>query len=97
MDPVEDNVRFPPPQGNGDHVQDITTLEKELQRLFFRYGFRLNRVFPKDGSEGLTAYTDTPDTKPAAADHEGAIIYVSDGGAGAKFRGSDGTSWVNLG
>lgn len=34
---------------------------------------------------------------PAAADHEGEVIYVSDGGAGAEFQGSNGTAWVNLG
>lgn len=34
---------------------------------------------------------------PAAADHEGEIIYVPDGGAGAQYRGSNGTAWVNLG
>lgn len=34
---------------------------------------------------------------PPAADHEGEAIYVSDGAAGSKFRGSDGSSWVDLG
>lgn len=34
---------------------------------------------------------------PGAADHEGEIIYVPDGAAGAKFQGSNGTAWVNLG
>lgn len=34
---------------------------------------------------------------PSAAEHEGEIIYVSDGGAGAEFRASNGTAWVNLG
>ena len=58
-------------------------------------GFRLNRCLPKDGSEGLTAYTTA--TRPAASAAPGAIIYVSDGAAGAKFQGSDGTNWVNLG
>lgn len=40
-------------------------------------------------------YTTT--TLPDATKMEGRIIYVQDGGAGAKFRGSDGTNWVNLG
>lgn len=49
----------------------------------------------------LDTYTDgtgpDPDTRPAAADNPGAIIYVSDGAAGSKFQGSDGSSWVSLG
>lgn len=28
---------------------------------------------------------------------QGAIVFVSDGGAGAVFQGSTGTAWVNLG
>lgn len=34
---------------------------------------------------------------PPAADHEGEAIYVPDGGAGAEFQASNGTTWVNLG
>lgn len=34
---------------------------------------------------------------PAAANHEGEIIYVPDAAAGAKFQGSNGSAWVNLG
>lgn len=41
------------------------------------------------------AYTNA--TVPAASQHTGKIIFVSDAAAGAKFQGSDGTSWVNLG
>lgn len=36
-------------------------------------------------------------TIPAAADWKGRIIFVSDGGAGAKFQASTGSAWVNLG
>lgn len=36
-------------------------------------------------------------TLPDATKWDGSIIYVSDGAAGQKFRGSDGTTWVNLG
>lgn len=39
----------------------------------------------------------TTATKPAAAGWKRRIIFVSDGGAGAKFQASDGTNWVNLG
>jgi hypothetical protein len=36
-------------------------------------------------------------TIPGAADWKGRIIFVSDGSAGAQFRASTGTAWVNLG
>lgn len=81
----------------------LSGLQRVLTELFVRYAHRLNRVLPTDGSEAMVGplelmeYTDAPDTKPTAADYEGTVIYVSDGVAGAKFRGSDGTSWINLG
>lgn len=74
---------------------------RHLASLYLEYGFRLNRVLPKDGSETMThplplsAFTVA--TLPDATLWEGAIIYVSDGVAGARFRGSNGTAWVNLG
>jgi hypothetical protein len=72
-----------------------------LTPLLRDIGFRLNRVAPKDGSETFTAPmrlgTYTVATRPAAATWPGAIIYVSDAAAGARFQGSDGTAWVNLG
>lgn len=76
-------------------------LIRQLIFNFQTYGFRLNRVLPKDGSEpmegplALRSYLAAD--LPAASENEGAIVYVSDGASGAKFRGSDGTSWVNLG
>jgi hypothetical protein len=76
-------------------------LLKQLLQIFAEYGFRLNLVLPKDGSEIMTGPIQlkeyTTATKPTASDWEGAVIYVSDGGAGAVFQGSNGTSWVNLG
>jgi hypothetical protein len=76
-------------------------LVKQLISVFGEYGFRLNRVLPADGSESMTGplplATFTTSTLPDAADWTGAVIYVSDGSSGARFRGSDGTSWVNLG
>lgn len=36
-------------------------------------------------------------TRPVASSYPGATIYVSDAAAGAKFQGSDGSAWVNLG
>jgi hypothetical protein len=92
-----------PGPGPGPHSAFLAALIRVLVDTLSLHAFRLNRVLPKDGSEPMTgplqlnSYTDAPDTKPAAASWPRAIIYVSDGGAGAKFRGSDGTSWVNLG
>lgn len=100
MDPVTEKVLIPP-AAPGPHASDLEVLAKILLAEFFDHGFRLNRVLPKDGTEAMTAplvlaeYTVA--TLPTASDWEGGVIYVSDGAAGQKFRGSDGTSWVNLG
>lgn len=68
---------------------------------FQEHGLRLNLAITSDGETEMTAAlilaTFTVATLPTPADFEGGIIYVSDGAAGAKFRGSDGTAWVNLG
>jgi len=78
-----------------------STIIRALQTTFRTYGYRLNRSVTTDGATtmqaplGLGPYTAA--TLPDATLHEGAVIYVSDGSAGAKFRGSDGTTWVNLG
>lgn len=62
---------------------------------------RVNASLPEDGSEAmsgpLTLSTYTVATRPTAASAPGAVIFVSDGGAGAVFQGSNGTAWVNLG
>lgn len=82
-------------------VNAFGTLILQLSNVLSEMGYRINRVLPKDGTEAMTAplelMTYTVATLPTAADYEGAVIYVSDGGAGAVFRGSNGTSWVNLG
>lgn len=42
--------------------------------------------------------TYTTSTLPSATTvTPGTVVFVSDGGAGAEFQGSNGTSWVNLG
>jgi len=83
----------------------ITTWAGDLIRVLFgilaEANIRLNRVLPKDGTERMTAalplLSVTVATLPAASANTGNIIFVSDGGAGAVFRGSDGTTWVSLG
>lgn len=66
-----------------------------------KFGYRINRLLPKDGSEAMTAAlpiaTYTVATRPNAASVAWSIIAVTDGGAGAEFQGSNGTTWVNLG
>jgi hypothetical protein len=45
---------------------------------------------------GLPVFTTA--TKPGATTVQaGTMIFVSDAGAGSKFQGSDGSSWVSLG
>tara|TARA_R110000772_G_scaffold131301_6_gene239591 strand:- start:46 stop:270 length:225 start_codon:yes stop_codon:yes gene_type:complete len=72
-----------------------------LKSVFYSLGQRLNGSIHKDGEVdmeapfGLKPYTVA--TLPDAADFEGKILYVSDGASGAKFRGSDGATWVSLG
>lgn len=93
------------PQRVSRQVEDIgnfaDTLILVLTQIFAENGFRINRLYPKDGSEPATnpllprEYTTA--TRPTASDWEGGMIYVSDGAAGSKFQGSDGTSWVSLG
>ena len=78
-------------------------LVKALIGTLTQISQRVNRSYQKDGTEAMTApatlaeFTDAPDTKPPASGWEGGIIYVSDGASRQKFRGSDGSSWVNLG
>jgi hypothetical protein len=79
----------------------IIALGQRLSTLFLSFAARLNLALPKDGSEAmegplaLVAYTEA--TKPDASAHSGAVIYVSDGASGAKFQGSNGSSWIGLG
>jgi hypothetical protein len=60
----------------------------------------LNRAL-QEASRGVNAPSVpvyTVATRPtAAAAGQGAIILVSDGGAGSIFQGSDGTNWLSLG
>ena len=73
--------------------QILTSLESTAEKE------ELNRVL-LEAARGVNAPTMpefTVATRPAAAAWRGKVIFVSDGGAGAVFQGSNGTSWVNLG
>lgn len=103
MTPVNERPQIP--TGDRRTIRSITlwsdTLIRQLVAIFQNYGYRLNKVLPKDGTEAMTAPLPLKEylaaDLPAASEHEGAVVYVSDGASGAKFRGSDGSSWVNLG
>lgn len=103
MNPVQERPALPQgrPRTLFGIVDAFGTLIMQLSTVLSEMGYRINRVLPKDGTEAMTGplelMTYTVAALPTASDHDGAIIYVSDGGAGAVFRGSNGTSWVNLG
>ena len=87
----------------------IRRLMVALKSFFVRLLERVNvdlaesdDVMLLDGTQAMTAplglETYTVATLPAAAaGNAGHIAFVSDGGAGAVFQGSNGTAWVNLG
>jgi len=95
VNPAPETVLLPDPSSATFSASWASSLLVALRRAFLETGVRVNRLLPKDGTEGLKAYTVA--TRPAAASAPGAVIYVSDGGAGAVFQGSNGASWVNLG
>jgi len=110
MDPVEQTPFLPVNTGGGPNARFLSALLQTLSGTLIRFAVRLNGAFPKDGTEAMTGqldfatfpvkpptYTVAPDTRPAAASWAGGIIYVSDGGAGAVFQGSNGAAWVDLG
>ena len=68
-----------------------------LVSVFSQFGFRLNRVLPKDGSEAMRGpivlKTYLVAALPTAADFTQGLIYVSDETGGAIPAFSDGTNW----
>ncbi len=104
MDPIESTPFLPTQIEKGPHESFLAALLVALTNTFIRSAQRVNGVYPKDGTEAMEApvklravldadlTTDFP-----AADWSGSVIYVSDGSGGTRFRGSNGTSWVNLG
>lgn len=85
----------------GPHEGSLGAILRFLREFSVRLLDRVNATLPKDGTEAMTGPLELSSyltaARPTAADYEGAIIYVSDGAAGSKFQGSDGTSWVSLG
>jgi hypothetical protein len=92
---VRDDLQVPDPptaeRGVLGWLQSFVTTLKQSFRLH-------SHLFPAVLSGELKPQTYTVATLPAAsAANASSIVYVSDGAAGTKFRGSDGAAWVNLG
>ena len=77
---------------NASHTLDLTTN---------RYDSNVFASLIPDathwGAVGQRLRSYTAATLPTASVYPGAIVYVSDGTSGNKFRGSDGSAWINLG
>lgn len=76
-------------------VSSQGALEQVVKRVLDRYGLGPNAA-------GLIAAVIAPTytlaTQPAVtAVAAGTVVFVSDAAAGAKFQGSTGAAWVNLG
>ena len=77
-------------QGVADDQQIRTLIQQELGRSAMQ-------ILVKQ-LQGGPHPTFTTATRPAATSkNAGTIIFVSDGAAGSKFQGSDGSSWLGLG
>lgn len=81
--------------------QWAAVLAEQLIEVVQQHGYRINRSINQDGAipmeNPLRLAPYLAASLPTAASWPGGIIYVSDGAAGTKFRGSDGAAWVNLG
>jgi hypothetical protein len=102
VQPVDYKSRPPTlTQGEATILSWAGNLVDYLARRLAEFGRRINGSIHEDGTVPMKAplklafYLDAD--VPDAADFEGCIIYVSDGGAGQRFRGSDGATWVDLG
>ena len=103
VDKVADVPILPRPPAARDAI--VLTWASDFTRVVHdtlaKISFRVNRMLGVDGKERMTAplrlRSYTVATRPTAADHTGGLIFVSDGAAGSKFQGSDGTSWLSLG
>lgn len=75
----------------------LNLLYRDLIRILSELSFHLNQSLDVSGHDAmtgpLTLATYTVATVPAAADHTGAIIYVSNETGGAVPAFSDGTNW----
>jgi len=100
MQSVPDTPEFVNPPSSGDSqalFQHAASLTRMLYATLTAFGFRLNRVLPKDGSEsmsgplGLTGFTVA--TLPPASAHLNSVVAVVDEVGGHTIAFSDGTNW----
>ena len=96
MKHVNKDPLFPKLIGGGlsNVGQLAATLQNLMERLytyFNEYAFRLNRVYPKDGSENADFLAITSSVSAPATDATRAVIYVdtSDGDLKVKFKNGD--------
>ena len=79
----------------------LVGLVARLTAYFYDVVLTLNNMPTLQGTRPMVApfplATFTVATRPAATAWAAGVIFVSDGGAGAVFQGSNGTAWVNLG
>ena len=71
----------------------INPLFKVAQKIYDTWTFLAAPKFSLPPILPFYATADIPD----AAQHKGAIIFVTDAASGADFQGSDGKVWLNLG
>jgi len=88
-----DPIFTTPPTSQEGILAWLKTFVEEIMRAFRNH----KHTFPQVISGDLRVNNYVTANKPAAADAPYAIIFVSDGAAGAKFQGSDGTNWLPLG
>jgi len=82
-------------QGDGDHSWYTAPSGTAGNPITFTQAMTLDASGNLSNSGSHTIGSFTVATRPAHA--AGKMIYVSDGGAGAVYQGSDGSAWVNLG
>jgi len=72
-----------------DTARFIDSIEQRVQAL--------ERITAGALSGSMRVPIYTMGTLPSAADHMGGLVFVSDAAPGARFQGSDGIDWVELG
>lgn len=100
MRPVPEN----PPLPTGlrvdvrrDPQRGFDQILRVLHQVFFEHAFRLNRMAPKDGSEGpIKLATYAVNDLPPAADFPGALVFVPDETDGPTIAFSDGSDWKRV-
>ena len=102
MQPVNSEVALPNAAPTLSGVAYWTrALSQVLRFTLGEFGTRINAAITADGETPMTGPLKLSRHEaallPVASEHEGAVIYVPDGAPGAKFRGSDGAVWLNLG